>query len=447
MSTRYFLGAEAAVAQKNTFTIGGTLEAGDKLIITMTAENLSTYVFSYSAASATKSAEAILMAAAWNASTNALCTPITATAVGDTVELLADVAGVPFFAAASTTESDDGAADDQTFTMAATTPNAGPSCWSSTANWSGGAVPVTDDIVIFDGRTTVSALYGMNQTGVDLAKMHVMPSYTGSIGSAGAPLIIECKGNMIIQGEGTGYYIQCGNDAADADVARLVVNAKTTSIVGLSSQKNAGGGNVAIFTEIIAQSGRLTLYGNADKATTGAEDGTAFGTMFVLAQSRASDLTIVIGDQCEDFKSAAAGSIYVGGGVLTTYSDALLIYQTGGTVNVGGTAYTMDANDDNITMIRLLAGTLNWHPSTVVSTVETQAAPSPSIGTLHAIGGTFDASLMKNTHTTAPTITLLVQYASSTVTLDNDYGNIAVTTWTKFGGVMTLSPGQSAAIS
>jgi hypothetical protein len=447
MTTRYWLGLGTAVAQKNTFTIGGTLEAGDQLTITMTAENLSTYDFTYEAASSDKAAEAILMAAAWNLSTNALCTPITATAVSDTVELLADVAGVPFYAAASTTESGGGAADDQTFEMAATTPNAGPSDCNDTDNWSGAAVPVSSDIVIFDGRTTVSALYGMNQTGVDLAKLHIMPSYTGSIGSAGAPLIIECAGNAIIQGQGTGYYLQCGNDAADADIARLVVNAKKTSIIGLSSQKNAGGGNVAIFTEIIAQSGQLKLYGDADKTTTGAQDGTAFGTLYAAALTQASDLAIVIGDQCENFKAAVAGTIFAVKGTIACYSDLATLYLCGAIVAIGGTAYSMDAGDDNIGTLWNLAGTLNWHPSTVVTAVETQASVSPAITTLHAVGGVFDASLMKNTHTTAPTITALNQYASSNVSLANNYGNVVVTTWTKFGGDMSLSPGQSAAIS
>ncbi|MFA5041119.1 MAG: hypothetical protein WC464_05755, partial [Bdellovibrionales bacterium] len=340
MATRYWLGLGTATAQKNTFTIGGTLEAGDQLIITMTAENLSTYAFTYEAASNDKAAEAILMAAAWNLSTNALCTPITATAVGETVELLADVDGVPFYAAASTTESGGGAADDQTFTMAATTPSAGPSDWNDTDNWSGGAVPVTSDTVIFDGRTTVSALYGMDQTGVDLAKVHIMPSYTGSIGAEGSPLIIECSGNFIVQGTGD-HYIQCGNDAADADIALMVIDAATDSIIGLSSQKNASAGNVAIFTAIIAQTGNLKLYGDADKTITGAESGTAFGTLYVASSERETDISVIVGDGCTDLKNAVAGTIYLGRGTLACYSAAALIHVNAGTFTVGGSDYVM----------------------------------------------------------------------------------------------------------
>jgi len=437
MATRYWLGLGTATAQKNTFTIGGTLEAGDQLIITMTAENLSTYAFTYEAASSDKAAEAILMAAAWNLSTNALCTPITATAVGDTIELLADTEGVPFYAAASTTESGGGAADDQTFTMAATTPNAGPNDTADTNNWSDATIPVTNDTVIVDGRTTESILYGMNMTGVDLTKVHVMPSYTGSIGAEGSPLIIECSGNFIIQGSGD-YYIQCGNDAADADIALLVIDAAVDSVIGLSSQKNASAGNVAIFTAIVAQTGILTLYGDADKTTTNAQAGTAFGTLYVASSERETDISVIVGDGCTDLKNAVAGTIYLGRGTLACYSAAALIHVNAGTFTVGGSDYVMDEDDDNIAAVIQFGGTFDWQPSNGAGL----ASPSPAIASYQHFGGRLTAENMPATQTTVPTITSYIQGTGAEIDTDNGLANVAITAWLRTGGEITLSAGQ-----
>jgi hypothetical protein len=68
-----------------------------------------------------------------------------------------------------------------TNTTATTTTSTGPSDWSSTANWSLGAVPVSTDAVVIE-NSTVDILYGLANAAVTLASLTIRASYTGRIG-------------------------------------------------------------------------------------------------------------------------------------------------------------------------------------------------------------------------------------------------------------------------
>lgn len=73
----------------------------------------------------------------------------------------ADVAGVPFVAVLTETGAGTGAVTDFTTTTA----SAGPTDWSTAANWSGGAVPVSADTVLVD-KSDTSLLFGLDQNAV-----------------------------------------------------------------------------------------------------------------------------------------------------------------------------------------------------------------------------------------------------------------------------------------
>jgi len=122
------------VKQKDTFTPNGTIESSDIFILTATSEDRKTSVaISYTGGDSAATVSAGLIAA-WNASADALCTPVTASGT-TTVILEADVAGIPFNVVGTTTETGGGAADDQTFTRVATTANASPpKDWSGVAS-------------------------------------------------------------------------------------------------------------------------------------------------------------------------------------------------------------------------------------------------------------------------------------------------------------------------
>jgi hypothetical protein len=127
------------VAHVDTFTPGGTIEADDIFILTLTGWDGVVTTISAAAGGTGASDVVTALKTAWNANTTAAAV---ATASGTaTLILTAVTAGVPFSVAASTTEANGDAADAQTFTRAATTASAGPKHWDSAANWDGGAVP------------------------------------------------------------------------------------------------------------------------------------------------------------------------------------------------------------------------------------------------------------------------------------------------------------------
>ncbi len=232
MATVRWVGGATAVAQVDTLTVGGTIEADDVFTITVTGENGDTHEVEVTAGSTDADTVATTIAAAWNADTHYLCTPVTAAAVGGgsgELTLTADTAGMPFYVSVATTEAGGGAADDQTFeiTSPQTTANAGPYDWNTAANWDTGTVPVGGDTVYVEGATI---LYGLDQsslgTNVDL---YVNRSQVGSNPSDGrnAPYLqIPCTALNINEYVGPGSVTQSGPvmvDTGDADGTRITV--------------------------------------------------------------------------------------------------------------------------------------------------------------------------------------------------------------------------------
>jgi len=179
-------GEAAAVARVDKFT-PASVEIGDIFTLTVTGLDGTTHSISFTATVATVANVTAGLTAAWNASTNALCTPITASGQTTYMQLTADTAGNGFNVTASTTNG--GAVNDQTLTKAAVTANAGPKDWSSADNWSGDAVPggaADQDVYIEDFSGDI--LYGLDQSGIanTLASLNIGQSFTGKIGSNGA---------------------------------------------------------------------------------------------------------------------------------------------------------------------------------------------------------------------------------------------------------------------
>jgi len=92
-------------------------------------------------------------------------------------------------------------------------------------------------------------------------------------------------------------------------------------------------------------------------------------------------------------------------------------------------------------------GEFNWYPSVVATSARTTAAHSPAITAAYIYGGTFDASKMLETLTTAPTITTLYQYPNAKINIDNGYANFIITTYKHRGGVITTGAGQALTLS
>ena len=183
MATKRYIGMEPAVAEVDTVTPGGTIEVGDVFILTVTPLDGSTHEVEFVATATTVANVTAGMVAAWNADTTDFCTPVTAADITTALTLTADVAGVAFSVAATTTEAGGGAADDQTFSRAATTANAGPTHYTDTGNWSTGVVPGADDDAYIEGATILT---GLDQSAAGtLASLYITESRIGTNPAAG----------------------------------------------------------------------------------------------------------------------------------------------------------------------------------------------------------------------------------------------------------------------
>lgn len=320
MANVRWTGEAVAVAQVDTITVGGTIEADDIFILTVTGWDGTSYALSVVGGSTTASVVATTIAAAWNASTHALLTPNAASTDGADVILTADTAGVPFTVAASTTETGGGAADDQTFTLAHTTASAGPSHWDSVENWDGGALPANTNDVFIDNSSS-DILYGLDQSAVEtLASLNIGKSFTGKIGYNGAAGY-------------SGTYLQ---------VACTVINIGKHSGPGSPS----GSGRIMIDTGTVAST--INVYGTSNSPTDTnkpsvrllANEATTVlnvkkGKVGVAYESGETSTLATINESYESNKTSDA-DVYIGSGVTLT-----TLYKTGGSCELGCAATTV----------------------------------------------------------------------------------------------------------
>ena len=200
MSVIRFIGAAQAVAQVDKFT-PASVETGDIFILTATGTDGRTAAISFTATADTVVNVTAGLTAAWNASTDALHTGITAADQTTYMKLTADTAGTGFTVAATTVNG--GAVDDQTLTREVVTKNEGPYDWSSADNWSGGAVPggAADQDVYVEGATI---LYGLDQSAIAnaLASLDISASQVGANPATGyLPVYLQIKAAAVNIGQ------------------------------------------------------------------------------------------------------------------------------------------------------------------------------------------------------------------------------------------------------
>ncbi len=192
MATISWRGTAPATKQKDILTVGGTIEADDRFIITLTRENGTTEILNVAAGATDPATVASNIAAAAAGLTSPAFAAITWLADGPDVIAEAKTPGVPFYAAVSTTEAGGGNPDDQTFSRSADTPNSGPNDWNVAENWSTGTKPAASDIVFIE-NSSVDILYGLNQAAVTLSALHIRQSFEGRLGQPSAYLRISAS--------------------------------------------------------------------------------------------------------------------------------------------------------------------------------------------------------------------------------------------------------------
>lgn len=169
MATKYWEGTAPAVAQVSTIQITAD-DAATTYTVTIGGEAVSV-----SGAGTGVNDTATALQTALANSTHAYFTAVTWTVATDTVTGTAGTAGVPYTATPSVSG---GTGTIGAFTTG--TASSGPCDWSTAANWSDATVPVNADIVYIDG--SVNICYGMAQSAVTLAELHIPKTYTGKIG-------------------------------------------------------------------------------------------------------------------------------------------------------------------------------------------------------------------------------------------------------------------------
>lgn len=176
MATKKFRGDATALAQSQSYTLGGTWLAAETVTFTVNTKDVTVAVGSTTITTILDN-----LVAGFNDADPAvypeLSGEITATEDGATKLILtANTAGVPFTISLAT-NSAAGTISSATVIQA----SKGPSHWDDDDNWDTNGVPADGDDVDLSGLD-VPILYGLSQTGIALASLTIPSSWQGLIG-------------------------------------------------------------------------------------------------------------------------------------------------------------------------------------------------------------------------------------------------------------------------
>lgn len=393
MATVHWVGGAAAVAQRQTFLFGGTIEATDLI-----RAQVGSKIVDFVAGSTVTATVVSNLVAAWNLLDSGdypEFAEMTASASTATLILTADVAGKPFTVTLTPLETDASPADAQTIegagiatTGTTATASAGANDWSTAANWSSGAVPATGDSVYLEDNAD-AILYGLAQSAVTLALLEVRASFTGTVGLPAVDQdgteypeyrarYLAVSATLLNVGQGSGQgsgrlLIDVGSvactltvfttaGAADADAGAVrwkgthasnVVNAYAGS---LDVAKQAG--ETAAVATLRVEGDAEVFCGSGTTLTTIVQDGGA-----LTINSAATTIT------------RHGGTLTMrGSGAITTLTNnaGAVVHNSSGTITtyVGGSASTLDRTGDlraaTLTNCTILAGATISDPAGVL---------------------------------------------------------------------------------
>lgn len=270
--------------------------------------------------------------------------------------------------------------------------------WNNTANWTGSTVPVTGDTVILPNGVTSGIVAGLDQTGVDLAKLMVHAGFSGAIGSAGGPLKIAAS---IIEYRGSGgFYLEnaangVSNFACD-DIRIIAANPTTPVQINGADHTTQEFGNIWLFR------GNISLGAGMGVPTT-----VDMCDLLVVghASGRDSDVTVTVANGAGDLPK---GQQF--GGTLTTDGQVDLMQIFGGDyTHADGAMTLLEAfggivgydSDGTLTTARIYNEaifdlTRNMKQKTVSSVFLAPQCVARFDRELHTLGGTSYVDLRKN---------------------------------------------------
>jgi len=168
--------------------------------------------------------------------------------------------------------------------------------WSVAANWTGAAVPINADDVIFDGTSNEAVTDGLNQAAVTLGSLVFAEAYTGAVGGDGTPLLISAT-LLRYAGQGDAWIT-----GTFADVYVTSTGASTLTLDGT-------------ITDLYLAKGKVVVTGGA----------TATNIYITYITSRATDVNLTIGLAC------TITIVWQDGGVVTSQSSYTTLHMFNGT--------------------------------------------------------------------------------------------------------------------
>ena len=277
-----------------------------------------------------------------------------------------------------------------------TTANSGPNNWDVAANWNTNSVPTTGDIA-YVSDSNVDILYGLDQSAVTLAELHIEQTFTGSIGlprknTDGTTSYYEYREQYLKIGATELYIGEKNGDGSD----RIKINLGSVQTTALIT--NSGSSPDGNTPPILLLGSHASNVINVNRGFVGiAYFPTETATVATIRQAFIDDAT--------DDTTVFCGS----GATLTN------ITKTGGTLDINSattsfqqTAGTTTVHDGAHTVLNVLAGTLNYN----------------STGTLAAANLSGDAVLIFDQDARPKDVTVINKYGDDSEIYDES-GSIA----------------------
>lgn len=371
-----WIGGAEAIAQVETFTVGGTI-SGETFTISLAHPSgaISAAVAIASVTDSTTSAatNATNLITAFNASNHEYARYITASSGGSgIVTLTAQRPGIPFVSSVNTPGG------SATFVKATTTANSGPNDYSVASNWREGIVPVATSDVVLTGRFDI--LYGLSQASVAIDGF-TTTDWSGKIAWPGAPLKID-PDKFQYDSTGGPSYIDIGNAAILCTVIRtgqqdpyglyLLGSAGTT----LKVEPNAkvclawNEGETSTFTNV----DNAGIYGEGPGATT---TNVRSASGFVTIRSNQSKTLLLIN---------GGGGYETGSGARTT----IQVDGPGASLDARGTGAITNTKCLNGAMLTFMNNTVGRALGTITASPSSKLELDPVIHTNAGTGITQD---------------------------------------------------------
>lgn len=393
MATNYWLGTADLVAQISTVQITAD-DAATTYTITRGNETVSV-----SGTGTGVNDTATALKNALDGSSIPYFAAITWTVSTDTVTGTADTSGVPFTATSSV--------NGGTGTIGAVTEStaaAGPSIWTTPANWSLGVAPVsTDDVIIRDSAVNIA--YGLTNTAVLLASLRIEETYTGKVGlnRTAFHTSADAETTDTTKTEPEAIYLKIGAEVCDISQhfgpgspngsQRIMIDnsdtdANVTTVYGTASSSSETG--LPAVRLLFSGAGASTLYVRDAPAGVGVAvdeptEATTISKVSVSASGSSTTVQIGAGTAITAFEQTGGDNVIEAAGTIATVDAAGGALQIEGdytitALNINGATVTdnhIKTSGDAVTTATVTDGTYDL----------SQSSEPRTIGTLNPDGG------------------------------------------------------------